>query len=103
MDPKTAAFRQILRKLQSICTSRKRIPTSHVLPLSRLNINKNHIASGGFSDVFQGTYDDLGVCVKRLRVSSTGSPGNVAMVRTRNRSIAYCHLTTPNRCYTKRL
>jgi hypothetical protein len=50
------------------------IPSSHVLSIDLLNTNKKPFAHGGFSDVFQGTYAGLGVCVKRLRVASTGSP-----------------------------
>ena len=54
-----------------------RIPTSHVLPTRQLQINKDHLASGGFSDVFRGTFRGLAVCVKRLRVSSTSGPEKV--------------------------
>ena len=54
-----------------------RIPTSHVLPISELKINRDPIASGGFSDVFRGRFRGQEVCVKRLRVSSTGGPEKV--------------------------
>ena len=54
-----------------------RIPTSHVLPISELKINRDPIASGGFSDVFRGRFRGREVCVKRLRVSSTGGPEKV--------------------------
>ena len=53
------------------------IPSSYILPVELLNIDKNYIASGGFSDVFHGTYRDREVCVKRLRVSATDIPGKV--------------------------
>lgn len=64
--------------------SGSRIPTSHVLLPSRLNINKKYVVSGDFSDVFQGTHNDREVCVKRLRVASTGSPEDVATGCTRD-------------------
>jgi len=53
------------------------IPSSHILPVRLLNINENHITSGGFSDTFQGTFCGLDVCVRRLRDSSTGPPQKV--------------------------
>ena len=73
LDPAGIAFRQVLQKLQGICTSRMYLPSSHLLPVNLLNINATHLASGGSSDIFQGTYRGREVCVKRLRVSSTGS------------------------------
>ena len=73
LDPAGVAFRQILQKLQGICTSRMYIPSLHLLPVNLLNVNATHLASGGSSDIFQGTYRGCKVCVKRLRVSSTGS------------------------------
>ena len=58
-----------------------RVPSSYLLPEGKLSINKDRLASGGFSDVFQGTYKGLKVCVKRLRVSSTGSLDKVTKER----------------------
>jgi hypothetical protein len=49
------------------------LPSSHVLSAELLNTNENAFASGGFSDVFQGTYAGSNVCVKRLRMGSTSS------------------------------
>lgn len=85
LDPAGVAFRRLLRKLQGICTSRMRVPSSHVLEASQLNISEDHFASGKFSDVFQGTYGSIEVRVKRLRVSSTGGPEKVKKGRTSHR------------------
>ena len=54
-----------------------RIPSSHALPIKLLNINKGPVPPCGFSDVFQGTFRGKEVCVKRLRVSSTGGTEKV--------------------------
>ena len=77
LDPGSSVFRLILRKLQKICITRMRIPISHFLPNSELRINGDPVASGGFSDVFRGRFRGQEVCVKRLRVSSTGGPEKV--------------------------
>ena len=82
LDPAGVAFRQILQKLQGICISRTCIPSSYVIPMNLLNINKKYLASGGFSDIFQGTYRGREVCVKRLRVSATDTPGKVTKGRS---------------------
>ena len=50
--------------------------------MNLLNINKKYLASGGFSDIFQGTYRGREVCVKRLRVSATDTPGKVTKGRS---------------------
>jgi hypothetical protein len=77
LEPTSVAFGQILRKLQKICTSRMRLPSSYILPADELNINGGPFATGGFSDVFNGTYRGSVVCVKRLRVASTSSLENI--------------------------
>ena len=81
LEPTSATFRRTLRKLQELCTSQIRVPSSHLLKVELLNINKERIASGGFSDVFRGTYDGGEVCVKKLRVSSTGNSQKVTKGR----------------------
>jgi len=77
LDHTSGAFRQILRKLQGICTSRMCLPSSYISSTGKLNTDKSPFASGGFSDVFKGTYDGSVVCVKRLRVASTSSMENI--------------------------
>lgn len=92
LDPASLAFGQILRRLQEICKSRMFVPSSHVLRVDLLNTDKSPFASGGFSDVFQGTYGGSKVCVKRLRVSSTSSPERVKKGSTQSLSTARCFL-----------
>lgn len=87
IDPASVASKQILQKLQEICTSRMLIPSSHTLPVDLLNIDKRPSGSGGFSDVFQGTYAGSKVCVKRLRMSATSSFERVAKGRTLHSSL----------------
>ena len=45
------------------------LPSSHVLIDDTLTIDEHPFASS-FSDAYKGRYNDLEVCVKRLRVSS---------------------------------
>lgn len=103
LDPASPAFRQTLRKLQGICSSRTFLPSSHALPVDLLNIDKSPFASGGFSDVFQGTYGGLKVCVKRLRVAATSSPERVTKGITPH-DIVICPLFSNgfNRCCAER-
>lgn len=81
LGPTDAASRRALQKLQEICTSRVQMPSSYVLPAGKFTTDKTNIASGGFSDVFRGFYNDREVCIKRLRVSSTGSSEKVTKGR----------------------
>ena len=64
-----------------------RVPSSYVLAAAQLNIDKGLVASGGFSDVFQGTYGGLEVCVKRLRVAATSSREKVTKGHTRHANV----------------
>jgi len=82
LDPAGIAFRQVLQKLQGICSSRTLIPSSHTIPVDLLNIDKSPFGSGGFSDVFQGTYSGCVVCVKRPRMSAASSSERVTKGHT---------------------
>lgn len=83
MEPPSVAFRQILEKLQGICTYHMFMPSSHVLSSDLLKTSKYPFDSGGFSDVFQGTYAGSEVCIKRLRIASTSSLEKIRKVSIR--------------------
>jgi len=82
LDPGSVAFRRVLQKLQGICSSRTLIPSSHSIPVDLLNIDNTPFGSGGFSDVFQGTYAGSVVCIKRPRMSAISSPERVTKGNT---------------------
>ena len=63
------------------------MPSSHVLPIRLLNINEDQLASGRCSNVFRGTFRGKEVCVKRLRVDSTGSPEKVKKGHTHHTTV----------------
>ena len=54
------------------------MPSSHVLSEEVLNIDEDPFSSGGFSEVYKGTYKGtyyyLRVCVKKLRDALDGDP-----------------------------
>ena len=94
LDPTSATFRRTPRKLQEVCTSRIRVSSSHVLPVDLLNFNKSSLASGGFSGVFQGTYDGHEVCIRRLGVAHPDSAEKVIEGRVHSR---HCQHYEPKR------
>lgn len=77
LDPFCPASRKCLRELRSICSTHVILPTSYSVSPDLLNIEPWPFAYGGFGDVFDGTLDGSPVCVKRLRVSSRGTPPKV--------------------------
>jgi len=70
MRPESNVFIRTLCELQKICASRMLLPSSHVLTDNVLDIDESPFSSGGFSDVFEGTYRGRKVCIKRPRVVS---------------------------------
>jgi len=79
LAPSSAGFRKCLRELRSICGAKGILPTSYTLS-SHLTIGPDPFASGGYCDVYHGTLDGLGVCIKRFRVYTSEDPKNVAKV-----------------------
>ena len=78
LDSTGNSFRKCLHELQAICHLKKKLPTTFELAGVRLVPNKDR-AYGGFSDTFEGT---LGrdVCIKQLRISSSGDREKVQKV-----------------------
>ena len=46
----------------------KLLPTSHIIPGQFIKTAEHPIASGGFGDVWEGTYNTKWVAIKALRV-----------------------------------
>ncbi|KAF9779311.1 CNH domain-containing protein [Thelephora terrestris] len=61
--------RRCLHKLQAICGRHKILPSSYNISGDLTIIDDDPVASGGFSDVWEGTYDGKKVCIKRLRIT----------------------------------
>ncbi|KAF9646470.1 kinase-like protein [Thelephora ganbajun] len=68
LDPSSPASRKCLRELKNICGTNGILPTSYTLSADPLNIDPRPIASGGYGDVYHGTLNGSGVCIKRARV-----------------------------------
>jgi len=74
------SFRKCLHELRAICGSRKILPQSCMFPGSSPDTVGWPIASKGACDMYEGSLDDLKVCVVRLRVYSNGGPETVKSV-----------------------
>ncbi|KAF9789475.1 kinase-like domain-containing protein [Thelephora terrestris] len=57
LPPAGFTFKRTHRKLRGICVSRMLLPPSHVLLDEALKTEIHPFSSGGFSDVYKGTYD----------------------------------------------
>ena len=70
--------RKCLHILQKICSSKRILPPTYEVS-GELSLSTMEVAAyGGFCDAYRGTLDRAGVCIKRLRISTTGDQ---AMVR----------------------
>lgn len=74
LDPTSSGFRKCLRELRHICGTRMILPLSYTLSSRVLHIGRQPVASGGSGDVYEGTLDNIRVCVKRVRVYSRDGP-----------------------------
>jgi len=71
LDSTSDAFRKCLQVLQEICCSKQILPTTYELAGARLTREADSIIYGGFCDAHKGTLTE-DVCIKKLRISSTG-------------------------------
>jgi len=79
LPPSSPAFRKCLRELRGICGTGAILPTSYTLS-SRLNVNSDPFASGGYGDVYHGKVDGSRVCVKRVRMYTKEDPKKTTKV-----------------------
>jgi hypothetical protein len=61
--------RQCLHKLQAVCAHHTILPTSYKVSGDLFKIGSHAVASGGFSDVWEGTRSGNKVCIKHLRIN----------------------------------
>ena len=62
-------FRRCLHKLKTICSRHAILPSSYTIVGDLARTGNDPVAFGGFSDVWEGTYNGSKVCIKHLRVS----------------------------------
>ena len=80
LDGTGSSFRKCLLLLRKICSSRTVLPASHKVS-SALSFNAMEVvARGGFCDVYKETLLIGDVCIKRLRISTTGDQAKVKQV-----------------------
>ena len=65
-----SARRRCFRGLVKICGEYGILPSSHIIPESKIKkLGDSHTASGGFSEVLRGTYQgDKSVAIKVIRL-----------------------------------
>jgi len=79
LNPSGLAAQKCLHELRNMCGIKAILPTSYSLSSDLLSISSNTIASGDY-DVYEGTYNSLDVCIKRLRVYARDRPQVTAKV-----------------------
>ena len=57
-----------LKRVRQFCGWTGFLPTSHTIPEGLIRTTEDPVAGGGFSDVWEGIYDDKRVAIKALRV-----------------------------------
>ena len=70
LSPTSVSFQKCLREFRDICSTKMILPTSYAISSSLLNIGRHPVASGGPCDVYEGTFNDSRVYIKRIRVYS---------------------------------
>jgi len=78
-------WKAALRMLCKLCGSYKLLPTDCVLG-EELVETGTQIGSGGFADVWQGTYGGMQVAIKRLRVGGNDDLTKLHKVSSVNHS-----------------
>lgn len=79
-DSSGSAFRKCFYVLQKICSSRTILPATYEVS-GELSFSTTQVmAFGGFCDVYKGSLGVFDVCIKRLRISTTGDRIKVKQV-----------------------
>ena len=73
LDHTDGSFRERFSVFQEICGSRATLPASYELSDILSYESEQPIASGGFGDIFKGKAVAGDICVKRIRICSTGN------------------------------
>ncbi|KAF9779332.1 kinase-like domain-containing protein [Thelephora terrestris] len=62
-------FRRCIRKLRTICSQHAILPSSYTISGALVRLGDEPVDFGGFSVVWEGTYNGSKVCIKHLKVS----------------------------------
>ena len=63
-------YGRCLRVLRKLCGSREILPSSHFLSDGLVKLGEDPVAHGGSAEVWEGTYEERKVAIKRLRCSN---------------------------------
>ena len=80
LDSVTSSFRKCLHVLQKICSSRVVLPPTYEVSGELSSTATQPVAFGGFCDAYKGTLGGADVCIKKLRISTTGDQVAVKQV-----------------------
>ena len=80
LDSRSSPFRKCLRVLQKVCSSRMILPSTYEVSGELSLTSTQPVAFGGFCDVHKGSLGGADVCIKRLRISTTGDRAAVRRV-----------------------
>ncbi|KAF9643683.1 kinase-like protein, partial [Thelephora ganbajun] len=71
LDLSSPVSRKCLRELRNICSTSTILPTSYTLSTDHLGVDLGSFATGGYADMYRGTLNDSGICIKRIRIHSS--------------------------------
>ena len=66
-----------MRELGRLCRDKAIFPRSYTISPTDLRVDDFPFTTGGFGDVYHGTYNGTRVCVKRLRLYKNDASGTV--------------------------
>jgi hypothetical protein len=80
LDSMSSPSRKCLHVLRKICSSRMILPSAYEVSGELSFTTTEPVAFGGFCDVYKGTLGGADVCIKRLRITTTGDRAAVRRV-----------------------
>ncbi|KAF9643100.1 kinase-like protein, partial [Thelephora ganbajun] len=95
LDSTGLPFRKGLHVLQEICSSRMIFPSTYEVSDKFSLDTVQIVAHGGFCDVYKGSLGREGVCIKRLRITTTGDQAMVKQILCKE-AVVWKHLNHPN-------
>jgi hypothetical protein len=95
-------YSKFLRALRKICGTKELLPSSHVLSDGLKWSGSDPAAFGGSADVWEGTYSDQKVAIKKLRISDTDGPLRLKKESSPMNSTSFDWLTQIFRFFTRK-
>ena len=94
LDRMSSPFRDGLRVLRRVCSSRAILPTTYGMPGKFSLSAAVPVASGGFSDVYKESFGGADVCIKQLRRYAKDDPVKIQRVSSPHNLWPYHHTLT---------